>query len=79
MSKYCEITCRKPIMGKKISHANNKIKRKFYLNLSKKRFFLTKKNKWITLKVSSAGIKIINKIGIEKILFLCQKKKLEFK
>ncbi|ACU52784.1 50S ribosomal subunit protein L28 [Candidatus Sulcia muelleri SMDSEM] len=64
-------------MGNKISHANNKIKRKFYLNLSKKRFFL--KNKWITLKVSSAGIKIINKIGIEKILFLCQKKKLEFK
>ncbi|BAO66240.1 50S ribosomal protein L28 [Candidatus Karelsulcia muelleri] len=68
MSKYCEITGKKKIKGNKVSHANNKIKRFFNINISKKRFFIKKKNKWITLKITSAGIKIINKIGIERIL-----------
>lgn len=66
MSKFCQITGKKPMMGNKVSHANNKTKRIFNLNLSKKRFFI--KKKWILLKVSSAGIKTINKFGIEKTL-----------
>jgi len=78
MSKLCQITGKKPMMGNKVSHANNKTKRSFNLNLSKKRFFI--KNKWILLKVSSAGIKTINKLGIEKTLkYHVKKKILEFK
>ncbi|ANO35704.1 50S ribosomal protein L28 [Candidatus Karelsulcia muelleri] len=73
MSKLCKITGKKPMMGNKVSHANNKTKRSFNLNLSKKRFFI--KNKWILLKVSSAGIKTINKLGIEKTLKCHVKKK----
>lgn len=73
MSKFCKITGKKPMMGNKVSHANNKTKRSFNLNLSKKRFFI--KNKWILLKVSSAGIKTINKLGIEKTLKCHVKKK----
>lgn len=68
MSKICQITGKKPMIGNKISHSNNKNKRCFQINLSKKKFFYSKKNKWITLKVSASGIKIINKIGIEKAL-----------
>lgn len=56
------------MVGNKVSHANNKTKRRFDINLFKKRFYLPKKDQWITLKVSASGIKIINKIGIEKTL-----------
>lgn len=66
MSRICQITGKKTTVGYTISHSNNKTKRKFYINLFKKRFFLSQKKKWIKLKVSAAGIKIINSIGIQK-------------
>ncbi|WP_185876931.1 50S ribosomal protein L28 [Blattabacterium cuenoti] len=68
MSKICELTGKKAMIGNKVSHANNKKKRRFNINLCKKRFFLTEKKKWITLKVCVNTIKIINKIGIENVL-----------
>lgn len=68
MSKICQITKKRPIVGNTISHANNKNKRRFYVNLSIKRFFIPEQGKWIKLKVSAAGIKTINKLGIETIL-----------
>lgn len=75
MSKICQITSKKPIVGNKISHSNNKNKRRFYVNLSKKRFFIPEQGRWVTLKVSASGIKTINKIGIQEVLKRLKNKK----
>ena len=64
MSRVCEITGKKAIVGNKVSHSNTKTKRKFNVNLQVKKFFLPEEDKWITLKVSAAGIKTINKKGL---------------
>ncbi|MFA5619686.1 MAG: 50S ribosomal protein L28 [Weeksellaceae bacterium] len=66
MSKVCQITGRKRMVGNNVSHANNKTKRTFEINLFKKRFFMPDSGKWISLKVSARGLKTINKIGIEE-------------
>ncbi|AWU39456.1 50S ribosomal protein L28 [Blattabacterium punctulatus CPU2] len=68
MSKVCELTGKRAMIGNRVSHANNKNKRHFNINLCKKRFFLTKEKKWITLKICTSVIKLINKIGIENTL-----------
>jgi large subunit ribosomal protein L28 len=64
MARVCEITGKKVIVGNKVSHSNNRTKRKFYPNLQEKKFFIPEENKWIVLKVSAAGIRTINKKGI---------------
>jgi len=56
------------MVGNNVSHSNRKTKRRFYPNLINKRFFLEKENRWVTLKVSAAGIRTINKLGLEKAL-----------
>ena len=66
MSRVCQITGKKAQVGNNVSHANNKTKRKFEVNLLKKRFYHPTEEKWITLKVSAHGLKTINKIGIEE-------------
>lgn len=66
MSRVCQITGKKAQVGNNVSHANNKSKRKFELNLLKKRFYVPSEDKWISLKVSANGLKTINKIGIEE-------------
>ncbi|WP_103327586.1 50S ribosomal protein L28 [Bacteroidetes bacterium endosymbiont of Geopemphigus sp.] len=74
MSRICQITGKRPMVGNKVSHANNKTKRRFHINLMKKRFYLPKEDRWITLKITAAGIKTVNSIGIEKALKQAQKK-----
>jgi len=64
MSQICQITGKKVMVGNNVSHANNKRKRIFIPNLKIKRFFIHEENKWITLKVSTAGMKTINKNGL---------------
>lgn len=64
MSRVCEITGKKVITGNSVSHSNIKTKRKFYPNLHTKRFYLPEEDTWITLKVSAAGLRTINKNGI---------------
>ncbi len=66
MSRVCQITGKKAQVGNKVSHANNKSKRRFEVNLLKKRFYVPSEEKWVTLKVSANGLKTINKIGIEE-------------
>ncbi len=66
MSRICQITGKKRMVGNNVSHANNKTKRTFEVNLFKKRFFMPETGEWITLKVSANGLKTINKIGIEE-------------
>ena len=68
MARVCEITGKRPQTGNKVSHANNKTKRKFYPNLQTKRFFIPEENKWITLKLSTKAIKTINSKGITAVL-----------
>ncbi|HUH51379.1 MAG TPA: 50S ribosomal protein L28 [Flavobacterium sp.] len=68
MSRVCELTGKKAMVGNNVSHAMNKTKRKFSVNLVKKRFFLPEEDRWITLKVSTAAIKNINKKGISAVL-----------
>ncbi len=68
MARVCQITGKRPQVGNKVSHANNKTKRKFYPNLQKKRFYIPSEDKWITLKVSTSAIRTINKNGIEAVL-----------
>jgi large subunit ribosomal protein L28 len=68
MARVCQVTGKRTQVGNNVSHSNNKTKRKFYPNLQKKRFFLPEENKWITLKVSVAGLRTINKNGINAVL-----------
>ncbi|CAN5350985.1 50S ribosomal protein L28 [soil metagenome] len=68
MARVCEITGKRPQSGNKVSHANNKTKRKFYPNLQTKRFYIPEEGKWITLKVSTKAIKTINTKGITAVL-----------
>ena len=68
MARVCEITGKRPQIGNKVSHANNKTKRKFYPNRQTKRFFIPEENKWVTLKVSAKALKTINNKGISTVL-----------
>ncbi len=64
MSKVCQITGKKVISGNKVSHSNRKSKRTFEPNLHTKKFYVPEWDEWVVLKVSAAGIRIINKKGI---------------
>ncbi|MGQ9845924.1 MAG: 50S ribosomal protein L28 [Bacteroidales bacterium] len=68
MSRVCQITGKKAMIGNNVSHANNRTKRKFYPNLQTKKFFLEEENRWIELKVSAHGLRIISKKGLKKAL-----------
>jgi large subunit ribosomal protein L28 len=73
MSKICEITGKKVMVGNNVSHSNIKTKRKFYPNLQLKKFYIPEEGMWITLKVSAAGIRVIDKKGI----YACLKNSIE--
>jgi len=75
MSKVCEITGKKAMVGNNVSFSINKTKRKFEVNLSKKRFYIPEEDRWITLKVSTRALKSINKKGISAVLKEAGKKK----
>jgi len=68
MSRICEITGKKMIVGNKVSHSHKKTRRKFYPNLQTKRFYIPEEDKWITLKVSTEALRLINKKGISEVL-----------
>ena len=64
MSRVCELTGKKAMVGNNVSHAMNKTKRTFGANLIKKRFYIPEEDKWVTLKIATSTLKTINKIGI---------------
>ena len=68
MSRVCELTGKRAMVGNNVSHAMNKTKRRFHVNLVKKRFYLPEEDRWVTLKVSTAALKTINKKGITAVL-----------
>ena len=66
--KVCEITGKTAMVGHNVSHSNRKTKRRFSPNLKTKRFWSESEGRWITMKVSAAGIKTINKKGFDNAL-----------
>lgn len=68
MSKVCQVTGKKAIVGNNVSHSKRRTKRKFYPNLFVKKYYLPEEERWITLKVSAAGIRTINKKGLTAVL-----------
>ncbi|AKG16892.1 50S ribosomal protein L28 [Moraxella bovoculi] len=68
MSRVCQVTGKRPLMGNNVSHANNKTRRRFLPNLHNHRFWVESENRFVRLRVSSKGMRIIDKHGIEKVL-----------
>ncbi len=65
MSKACQITGKNGLVGNNVSHSNRKTKKKFHVNLFDKKFYLEDENRYIQLRVSAAGIRMINKKGLK--------------
>ena len=68
MSRVCELTGKKAMVGNNVSHALNRTKRKFNANLITKRFFIPEEDKWIILKIATSALKNINNVGISAAL-----------
>jgi large subunit ribosomal protein L28 len=66
MSRICQLTGKKAMTGNNVSFSQRKTKRKFDVNLIKKRFWIPEESKWVTLKVSTSALKTVNKIGISE-------------
>ena len=68
MSQVCQVTGKRPASGNSVSHAHNKTRRRFMPNLHTHRFWVDSENRWIRLRVSSKGLRIIDKKGIDAVL-----------
>lgn len=68
MSRICQITGKTAMVGNSVSHSKRRTKRTFEVNLFDKKLFLNEENRWIHLRVSAAGLRVINKVGLKKAL-----------
>jgi large subunit ribosomal protein L28 len=68
MARVCQVTGKGPMVGNNISHANNKTKRRWLPNLQYRRFWIEGENRWVRLRVSAAALRLIDKVGIEKVV-----------
>jgi large subunit ribosomal protein L28 len=68
MSRVCEITGKRPAVGNRVSHANNKRRRRFLPNLHTQRFWLESEKRWVSLRVSTRGMRTIEKKGIDAVV-----------
>ena len=68
MSRVCEITGKKPAVGNRVSHANNRKRRRFLPNLHSQRFWLETEKRWVSLRLSTAGLRTIEKKGIDVVV-----------
>ena len=68
MARVCEITGKRPRVGNKVSHANNKTNRRFLPNLQSRRFWVESENRWVRMRVSGAGLRTIDKKGIDVVI-----------
>tara|TARA_Y100001968_G_scaffold119541_1_gene108899 strand:+ start:110 stop:343 length:234 start_codon:yes stop_codon:yes gene_type:complete len=74
MSRICQLSGKKPMVGNNVSHSNKKTKRRFDINLIKKRFFIPSKSEWVTLKVTTSTLKTIDKKGISEVMKIAKEK-----
>lgn len=68
MSRVCQVTGKRPMSGNNVSHAKNRTRRRFLPNIRKHRFYVPSQKRFITLTVSTKGMRIIDKLGIETVL-----------
>ena len=68
MSRVCQVTGKRPMTGNNVSHANNKTRRRFLPNLQSRRFWIESENRWIRLRISKQGLRLIDKNGIDRVL-----------
>ena len=68
MSRICQVTGKRPMAGNNVSHANNKNKRRYLPNLHVRKFWVQSENRWVKLRVSAKGLRIIDKLGIDQVL-----------
>lgn len=68
MAKVCQVTGKRPMSGNNVSHANNRTKRRFLPNLQNRRIFVESENRWVSLRLTKAGLRTIDKIGIDAVL-----------
>jgi large subunit ribosomal protein L28 len=68
MSRVCQVTGKRPMSGNKVSHANNKTRRRFLPNIQSHKFWVEEEKRFITLKLTTKGMRIIDKLGIKAVL-----------
>ena len=68
MARVCQVTGKAPMVGNHVSHANNKTKRRFLPNLQNRRFWVESENRWISMRLSNAALRTIDKKGIDVVL-----------
>ncbi len=68
MSRVCQVTGKKPVAGNNVSHANNKTRRRFLPNLHNHKFWVESENRWVKLRVSTKGMRIVDKNGIDTVI-----------
>lgn len=74
MSRVCQVTGKKPVSGNNVSHAHNRTRRRFLPNLHSHRFWVESEQRWVRLRVSTKGMRIIDKLGIENVLKTIRKR-----
>ena len=68
MARVCQVTGKKPMVGNNISHANNKTKRRFLPNLQRRRLWVESENRWVSMRLTNAALRTIDKNGIDAVL-----------
>ena len=68
MSRVCQVTGKKPVSGNNVSHANNRTRRRFLPNLHSHKFWIESENRWVKLRLSTKGMRIIDKNGIDAVI-----------
>ncbi|GBO93663.1 50S ribosomal protein L28 [Mesosutterella multiformis] len=68
MARVCQVTGKAPMVGHTVSHANNKTKRRFMPNLQYRRFWVESENRWVRLRLTTAGLRMVDKVGIDAVL-----------
>jgi len=68
MSKVCQVTGKRPTTGNNVSHAHNKTRRRFLPNIQEKKFWFEEENRWVKLKTSVKGMRIIDKLGLKAVI-----------
>lgn len=68
MARVCQVTGKAPMVGHHVSHANNKTKRRFMPNLQYRRFWVESENRWVRLRLTTVGLRTVDKIGIDAVL-----------
>ena len=74
MAQICQVTGKRPVTGNNVSHANNKTKRRFLPNLQRHRFWVDSENRYVRLRTSAKGMRIIDRQGIDNVLARLRKR-----